>query len=103
MEDARVKKPRAREYGLDPRWFRPQRRWEVEGLTEEFLSKLSDSDRAWLDKFNQEFHDGKFQAESLHDAQQRLELWRQHRAQKRDAMAWLSYAFDGDIPERGGE
>jgi hypothetical protein len=42
-------------YGLTSKWYSRAKRWAVD---QDYVHKLSESERAWLDRFNREYHNG---------------------------------------------
>lgn len=56
-------------------------------LDEDYLSKLSTADRAWLEKFNDEYYRGDFGADPLHPrGEARREIYRRHNEARRDVL-----------------
>lgn len=57
MSQRCAKGPKRRaEYGLHPRAFRPGRRASVDNVDPAFVQTLSESERAWLERFNREYY-----------------------------------------------
>lgn len=53
----------------------------------DYLDRLSPEEKAWLAKFNDEFHGGCFRANPLHGEQaQRRAIWRAKKAARHDAL-----------------
>lgn len=46
-------------YGLFRRWYPKPKQWAVD---QDYAHKLSEGDRAWLDRFNREYHAGDMRA-----------------------------------------
>lgn len=49
----------SRAYGLFRRWYPKPKQWAVD---QDYAHKLSAADRAWLDRFNREYHAGDLRA-----------------------------------------
>lgn len=75
-------------YGLSPRSLPRHKRWMVEI---DYYHKLTPEERAWLAKFNREFHEGKVRkgdAGAFHAEEElRLDCYRRNNSVNRDLYA----------------
>jgi hypothetical protein len=82
------------EYGLHSRAFKWHMRWQAE-YPRELLAKLGPAERAWLNQFQEEFHDCRFRAEPLHATQEeKRERYRAQDASNRCVLSRGLVDFD---------
>lgn len=60
---------------------RAQFRWRADC---DYIAKLSADDKAYITKFIEEYYGERFEADSLHDSEQKRELMRERNRQKLD-------------------
>lgn len=72
-------------YGLKYYCFPRNKRWQID---QDYVKKLSDKEKEWLSKFNQEFYDGKFSKKPLHKSKKlRRECYTRTNCVNRDLFA----------------
>lgn len=72
-------------YGLIPQCFPKHKRW---ALCEDYHDQLDEGNKAWLDRFNREFHDGSIRKgddQAIHKSDEmRKKCYSRNNAQNRD-------------------
>ncbi len=68
----------------------------------DYLDKLNPADTAWFEKFNREYYGGVFPKDevSLHDQEQKREIWRTKKKRSSDMMSSAPGAIPPDFTAR---
>lgn len=96
----------SKDYGLYPGWYRKTKRWAVD---QDYVEKLSPREKAWLDRFNREYHAGdlrKGDPENIHSTDElRKDCYRRNNWQNRDLFSQKNAIgmVSGDVEQIGVE